>query len=141
MYVVDISRWPQDNLKPSEPATAPESARLRVWRTDPHDTQPLPPESSAGTVSALEAGHNGWVEQANFVVFGLLTIAFAVGVHPGLRTTRAGIAGSALLFVSGIGLLLAAVFPLREDAAGITYDPGGHIFVSSAIGRSCCRGG
>jgi hypothetical protein len=32
-----------------------------------------------------------------------------------------------LLFVSGVGLLLAAAFPLREDPAGVVYDPGGHI--------------
>jgi hypothetical membrane protein len=78
-------------------------------------------------VSALEAGPNGWIQQANFVVFGLLTILFAVGLHRGLQPTRRGIAGPALLFLSGIALLLAAAFPLREDAAGVTYDPGGHI--------------
>ncbi len=94
----------------------------------------------AEAVSALEAGPNGWIQQLNFVVFGLLTIAFAVGLHRGLRPTRAGIAGPALITVSGIGLLLAAAFPLREDAAGVTYDPGGHIvagvtfFVTSAVG-------
>lgn len=94
----------------------------------------------AETVSALEAGPNGWVQQANFVVFGLLTIAFAIGLHRGIRPTRAGIVGPAMLFVSGIGLLLAAVFPLREDAAGVTYDPGGHMvaglmfFFTSAAG-------
>jgi hypothetical protein len=52
MYVVDISGWPQDNLKPSEPVTAPESARLRIWRTDPHDTRPRPPEGASGTLFA-----------------------------------------------------------------------------------------
>jgi hypothetical protein len=52
MYVVDINGWPQDNLKPSEPVTAPESARLRIWRTDPHDTRPLPPEGASGTLFA-----------------------------------------------------------------------------------------
>jgi hypothetical membrane protein len=91
-------------------------------------------------VSALEAGPNGWIQQLNFILLGLLTIAFAVGLHRGLRATRAGIAGPALLIVSGIGLLLAAALPLREDAAGITYDPGGHVvagstfFLSSALG-------
>jgi hypothetical membrane protein len=94
----------------------------------------------AEPVSALEAGPNGWVQQANFVVFGLLTLAFAVGLHRGIRPSRKGLLGPALLFVSGIGLLLAAVFPLREDAAGVTYDPGGHFvagivfFLSSAVG-------
>jgi hypothetical protein len=29
-------------------------------------------------------------------------------------------------FQGSVGLLLAAAFPLREDAAGVTYDPGGH---------------
>jgi hypothetical membrane protein len=94
----------------------------------------------AEPVSALEAGPNGWVQQVNFVVFGLLTIAFAVGLHRGLRPTKAGMIGPALLSVSGVGALLAAVYPLREDAAGVTYDPGGHIiagfmfFMTSAVG-------
>ena len=37
-----------------------------------------------------------------------------------------GTLGPALLGVSGMGLFLAAAFPLREDAAGVTYDPGLH---------------
>jgi hypothetical membrane protein len=94
----------------------------------------------AEPVSALEAGPHGWVQQANFVVFGLLTAAFAIGLHRGVRKSAGGVAGPALLLVSSVGLVLAAVFPLREDAAGVTYDPGGHIiagllfFLSSAIG-------
>jgi hypothetical membrane protein len=96
--------------------------------------------SIAEPVSALEAGPHGWVQQANFVVFGLLTAAFAIGLNRGVRRSVRGVAGPALLLVSSVGLLLAAVFPLREDAAGVTYDPGGHIiaglmfFLSSAIG-------
>jgi hypothetical protein len=94
----------------------------------------------AEVVSALEAGPGGWVQQVNFVVFGLLTIAFAVGLHLGLRPTRWGIIGPSLLVLSGVALVWAAVFPLREDAAGLTYDPGLHIvggityFLSSAVG-------
>jgi hypothetical membrane protein len=94
----------------------------------------------AEPVSALEAGPNGWLQQVNFVVLGVLTIAFALGLHRGIRGTPRGFAGPALLAVSGVGALLAAVFPLREDAAGVTYDPGGHgvsgvtFFLSSAVG-------
>jgi Protein of unknown function (DUF998) len=48
-------------------------------------------------VSALEAGPNGWIQQLNFAVFGLLTMAFAIGLDRGLRATRLSIAGPALL--------------------------------------------
>ena len=94
----------------------------------------------AEVVSALEAGPGGWVQRVNFVVFGLLTVAFAFGLHLGLRPTRWGVIGPSLLVLSGMALLWAAVFPLREDAAGVTYDPGLHIvggvtyFLSSALG-------
>ncbi|MPZ95260.1 MAG: DUF998 domain-containing protein [Propionibacteriales bacterium] len=94
----------------------------------------------AERVSALEAGPNGWVQQVNFVVFGILTIAFAGGLHLGVRPSRAGALGPAILAVSGVGLLLAAALPLREDAAGVTYDPNGHVvagitfFLSSGLG-------
>jgi hypothetical protein len=94
----------------------------------------------AEVVSALEAGSGGWVQQVNFVVFGLLMVAFGVGLHLGLRPTRWGIIGPSLLLLSGMALVWAAVFPLREDAAGRTYDPGLHImggvtyFLSSAFG-------
>jgi len=90
-------------------------------------------------VSALAAGPNGWIQSVNFAVFGVLTIAFAVGLYRVSRSSKPGVVGSALFFVSGLGLLMAAASPLREDAAGVTYDPGGHFvagmtfFTSSAI--------
>ena len=80
----------------------------------------------AEPVSALEAGPNGWIQQVNFVVFGLMMLAFAVGMDRGLRPPRTWTLGPALLCIAGIGLFLAAAFPLREDAAGVTYDPGLH---------------
>jgi hypothetical protein len=91
-------------------------------------------------VSALAAGPNGWIQSVNFAVFGLLTIAFAGGLYGVSRSSKAGVVGAALFLISGLGLLMAAASPLREDAAGITYDPGGHFvagmtfFTSSAIG-------
>jgi hypothetical membrane protein len=81
----------------------------------------------AEPVSALEAGPGGWLQQWNFVVFGVLTFVFALGLHRGVGRTRTGILGPALLAVTGIALVLAGTFPLREDAAGVVYDPGGHV--------------
>jgi hypothetical membrane protein len=93
----------------------------------------------AEPVSALEAGPNGWVQQINFLVFAALLLLFAIGLHRGIDRTRYGILGPAFLGVASIGLVLAAAFPLREDAAGVTYDPGGHFvagitfFLSTAL--------
>ena len=69
-------------------------------------------------VSALAAWPHGWVQNVNFVVFGLLTLGFAAGLHRGLAPSRFGIAGPAIFAVTGLGLLWAAAFPLRLDAAG-----------------------
>ncbi len=87
----------------------------------------------AQQISELEAGPNGWVQQINFVVFGLLTIAFAVGLHRGVRATRAGVVGPAIVAWSGVGLVVAGFFPLRTDAAGLISDPTGVHHVNGAI--------
>jgi hypothetical membrane protein len=81
----------------------------------------------AEPVSALEAGPNGWVQRLNFLVFGLLTMAFAIGLHRGMRQTRGGWVGPALLFLTGLGALVSTAVPWREDAAGVAYAPVGHI--------------
>lgn len=81
----------------------------------------------AEVVSALEAGPNGWIQQATFLVFGILTMLHAVGLHRGIAPSSAGLVGPALLFLSGVGAMVAGAAPLREDAAGVTYDPGGHL--------------
>ena len=91
----------------------------QAYRGDDFDPIALP-------VSALEAGTYGWVQQANFVVFGALLLVFTVGLHRGLDRTRYGLVGPALLAWAATGLFLAAAIPLREDAAGQIYDPGGH---------------
>jgi Protein of unknown function (DUF998) len=57
----------------------------------------------AEPVSALEAGPNGWVQRLNFLIFGLLTMAHAIGLHRGMRQVRGGWVGPALLFFTGMG--------------------------------------
>lgn len=44
-------------------------------------------------VSSLALGDYGWVQSANFVVAGLLTLAFSVGLRRVFRPPRAGPGG------------------------------------------------
>jgi hypothetical protein len=50
MYVVQVEGWPPDQLTPAEPVESPPGARLRVWRTDPHDSRHLPPAGPPGVL-------------------------------------------------------------------------------------------
>ena len=90
----------------------------------------------AETVSALEAGPNGWIQQLNFLVFGILMMIFGAGLGFGLRTRRWRIA-FAIVAWWAVGLLMAGLFPLRENADGQTYDstglhqPNGAVFFLS----------
>lgn len=70
-------------------------------------------------VSSLALGPFGWTQTANFIVTGLLTMAFAVGLlrMPGLRRK----VGAILIGIWAIGLLGAGAF-LTDPLSG--YPPG-----------------
>lgn len=78
-------------------------------------------------VSALAAGPHGWVQNVNFFVFGPLMVAYAVALHLGLRSARSGSFGTALLVLSGVGLVVAGAFPGTRDASGAFSVGPGHI--------------
>lgn len=85
------------------------------------------------SISSLEAGPAGWVQQVNFVVVGVLIIAFAVGLHRALNPAGLWTAGPAIFAVYAVGLLGAAAFPVELDAAGVEVVPVGHV-VAGVIG-------
>jgi hypothetical membrane protein len=64
-------------------------------------------------ISALAAWPRGWIQNLNFYVSGSLLAALAVGLHRGVLKTRGGVAGVALLVASGVGIVLAGVFPWK----------------------------
>ena len=67
-------------------------------------------------VSSLATGEGGWVQIANFLVWGALATAFAMGlVRVGL------VAPGILLFLYGVGLLVAGIF-VTDPSLG--YPPG-----------------
>jgi hypothetical membrane protein len=71
--------------------------------------------------SSLELGPYGWVQQVNFVVAGLLTLAFALGLRRALRLGRGSRWGPLLVGVWAIGLVAAGLF-VTDPVSG--YPPG-----------------
>jgi hypothetical protein len=71
--------------------------------------------------SYLALTDQGWEQIANFLVVGLLCIAFAVGLRRIWRTGKASVWGPLLVGLFGLGLLLAGVF-VTDPGGG--YPPG-----------------
>ena len=72
-------------------------------------------------ISVLALGDFGWVQVSNFVLSGLLTIAFAVGVRQTLRGGRADTFGPILIAANGLALIIGGVF---TTDAGLGFPPG-----------------
>jgi Protein of unknown function (DUF998) len=72
-------------------------------------------------LSLLSLGELGWIQIANFVVAGLLTLAFAVGLRRVLHPGRGGTWGPLLIGAYGVGLIGGGVF-LADAGAG--FPPG-----------------
>jgi hypothetical membrane protein len=66
--------------------------------------------------SQLALGDGGWVQTANLVVTGAMSLAFSVALRRTLAGGRGGRTVPALVAVYGLGTLLAGVFP--ADPAG-----------------------
>ena len=62
------------------------------------------------TISTLSLSERGWIQIANFYVFGLLTLCFAVGLRRVLKSGLASSAGPILFTIVGVGLILTGFF-------------------------------
>ena len=72
-------------------------------------------------VSQLSLGVQGWLQIANFVVSGLLIIAFAAGLRRVMATGPASRWGPRMVGVVGFGFVIAGIF-VTDPALG--YPPG-----------------
>ena len=72
-------------------------------------------------VSSLALGESGWMQVANFIVAGLLTLAFAIGLRLALPPLTGSTWGPLLVGVWAIGLLGAGIF-VTDPVSG--YPPG-----------------
>ena len=69
------------------------------------------------TISTLSLTDQGWTQIANFHLFGLLTLCFALGLKRVLRTGIASSSGPILFAIVGVGLILAGLF-VTDPALG-----------------------
>lgn len=70
-------------------------------------------------VSELSRGELGWLQVANFIVFGAAMLAFAAGILWGASRGPGSIAGATLFALVGICLLLAGIFTTDSRTAGV----------------------
>src|SRR5689334_5876007 len=61
-------------------------------------------------VSSLSIGDRGWIQAANFLMVGVLLVAFAIGLRRALKGSRGGLWGPILIGLAGIGLFGAGIF-------------------------------
>jgi hypothetical protein len=78
-------------------------------------------------VSSLALGPYGWVQTVNFLVSGLLALAFAVGLRRATRPGAGSAWGAALVAIWGVGLLGAGLFT-TDPVNG--YPPGTPLVVA-----------
>lgn len=64
-------------------------------------------------ISALAAWPTGWIQDLNFYILGALILAFGLALHRGVQPTRRGIVGVVLFAISGIGIIIAGLFPWK----------------------------
>jgi len=70
-------------------------------------------------ISALSLGSRGWIQIANFIVFGILLLWFTIGVATEFKSGKASRWGVILLTVLGFCYLLSGFFGM--DATGTPF--------------------
>ena len=103
-------------------------------------------------VSQLSLGDQGWLQVANFVISGLLIVAFAVGLRRVIASGPASRWGPLVVGVVGLGLVISGIF-VTDPALGyppgtppgLTTSPSGHgivhllgaLFVFTSLPVAC----
>jgi hypothetical membrane protein len=72
-------------------------------------------------VSALGMTSLGWMQETNFLVYGLFMLGFAIGVRSALRRGRGAVAGPVLFGIYAVALIVAGLW-VTDPGNG--YPPG-----------------
>jgi hypothetical membrane protein len=71
--------------------------------------------------SSTALGPYGWLQVANFVIFGLLMLIFAGGLWRAAKARGWSRMGPALIFVAGVALLILGFFKTDRPGAEISF--------------------
>jgi hypothetical protein len=86
----------------------------------------------AQPISALSLGPGGWVQQLNFIVFGVLVCLSAAGWRAALAPGRGAVAFPVLRVIAGAGLVMDGLF--AQDPSG-GYPPGARAAAATVHGQ------
>jgi len=86
----------------------------------------------AQPISALSLGPGGWVQQLNFITFGVLVCLSAVGWRAVLSPGRGAVAFPVLRVAAGVGLMMDGLF--AQDPSG-GYPPGARAGAATVHGQ------
>jgi hypothetical protein len=86
----------------------------------------------AQPISALSLGPGGWVQQLNFIVFGVLVCLSAAGWRAALAPGRGSLAFPVLRVIAGVGLVMDGLF--AQDPSG-GYPPGARAGTATVHGQ------
>lgn len=89
----------------------------------------------ASAVSDLGVGNMAWIQNANFLLFGALLIAFAVGFRRVMSELIGGHAtwGAIMIATTGIGMLGAVLFPAAPPTEMLHFLLGFLVVIVSAV--------
>ncbi len=88
-------------------------------------------DAGSQPISALSLGPGGWVQQVNFVVYGVLLVISAIGWYQFVTPARGAIGFPVLQVISGLCLIGAGVFSMDPFPG---YPPGTTLASSTAHG-------
>lgn len=89
----------------------------------------------ASAISDLGVGPMAWIQNANFVLFGILLMTFAVGIRRAMSTIirRSATWGAIMIATAGVGMVGAALFPAAPPTDALHFLLGFLIFMISAV--------
>ena len=82
------------------------------------------------SISAISVQPGGWLQDVNFVVFGILMGVFTIALYRGVQPGPASLTGLAASMLSALGIVFMGVFPLTLDKDGVIVHTGGHAVAS-----------